>query len=88
MTKHYEVSTNPAKVQLSNGQVKTVKNVITSIRINEEADIEYYLDRLKEGVQIVGPPLDVQGIQYIVIQKVVELPFEIHGGSTKNLKKK
>lgn len=61
----------------------TFRQTLTCHRIINDADAKEYLDALNEGVQI----LQAVG-EYVIIKKISKLPFDLHGGSNKNLANK
>lgn len=80
MSKLLEVSSKPFK----NPQ-GTFKQVIICHKIENDEDAKEYADHILQGVQILTP---AQNGLYMFTQRLDKLPFDLAGGSVKNLPKR
>jgi hypothetical protein len=84
--KLYEVSGKPFRANTQQGP-KMVKQILICHRIQNEDGVKEYMDLLNEGVEILTQ-FNLNDVQYFIVKKIQALPFDLHGGSLKNLPKK
>lgn len=77
----------PQKARLPDGSVQTGRLEFTTYKIASDSDMEELHEKIVEGIEFVSQ-VNVGNSTYVTVRKFQPLPFDLAGGSAKNLPQK